>query len=219
MSSSGSLPLLIKPMGPDHVLIDWKVKVLSEDVVRHVIKVATFLQRRFKDRSIQIAGSSILVTISTPSDIQTISAWLQEFDLDDAELGLPETILHTIHIKYDTSHSSDLLKVASFNGMTIEECIALHHGQEYKVLMLGFMPGFVYLGTLPEAIQIPRKPTPDIMIPAGSVAIANAFTGIYPIGSPGGWHVIGSTSYKGFNAYEPPYSRFNLLDSVRFVPM
>ncbi len=95
---------------------------------------------------------------------------------------------------YDPALGNDLAAVCVHTGLTVEQIIARHCAAEYTVLMLGFLPGFAYLGGLPEALHTPRKATPALKVPAGSVAIAHGQCAVYPLDSPGGWHVLGHTS-------------------------
>lgn len=88
----------------------------------------------------------------------------------------------------------DLDDVALAAGLTRDEVVALHAGTTYEVQMVGFLPGFAYLGPLPEALRLPRRSTPRVRIPARSIAVADAFTAVYPSASPGGWHLIGSVA-------------------------
>src|SRR5690606_13055047 len=98
--------------------------------------------------------------------------------------------LHEIAVRYD---GPDLADVAERTGCSIADVIALHSAREYAVLAIGFAPGFAYLGELDPALVLPRRDTPRTRVPAGSVAIAGAQTGIYPRVSPGGWHLLGTT--------------------------
>jgi inhibitor of KinA len=98
-----------------------------------------------------------------------------------------------IPVCYEENYAIDLESVSKKTGLTGEEIARIHCSVIYEVWMLGFMPGFPYLGELPERLHIVRKGTPDPNIPAGSIAIAEEYSGIYPFDSPGGWHVIGRT--------------------------
>ena len=111
----------------------------------------------------------------------------------------------------------DLDAVARDAGLSRDDVVALHTGTEYRVYMLGFSPGFAYLGLLPEAIARPRKTTPRIRVPAGSVAIAGRQTGVYPSATPGGWNLIGRTSLPLFDPESSPPTFFVSGDRVRFV--
>ena len=111
----------------------------------------------------------------------------------------------------------DLDAVAHDTGLSRSEVVALHTGTEYRVYMLGFSPGFAYMGLLPEAIARPRKATPRIRVPAGSVAIAGRQTGVYPSATPGGWNLIGRASLPLFDPEPSPPTFFVSGDRVRFV--
>jgi len=113
----------------------------------------------------------------------------------------------------------DLEMVTASHALTTADVIRLHSGRDYLVYMMGFTPGFPYMGTLDEAIVTPRLETPRTLVRAGTVAIAGAQTGIYPLDSPGGWNLIGWTPLKLFDpAGELPFL-FAPGDTVRFVPM
>ncbi|MDQ6422557.1 5-oxoprolinase subunit PxpB [Paenibacillus sp. LHD-117] len=129
--------------------------------------------------------------------------------------------LRTVRIPvcYGGDYGPDLGEVAAHAGLTTEEVVALHSGGKYTVYMIGFAPGFPYLGGMPETIAAPRRTAPRTIIPAGSVGIAGGQTGVYPIGTPGGWQIIGRTPMPLFR---PRHSRPSLLeggDRVEFVPI
>ena len=117
----------------------------------------------------------------------------------------------------DGAYGEDLPFVARHAGMTEREVVALHSGQPYRIYMLGFLPGFPYLGGLDERLHTPRLSTPRTRIPAGSVGIGGKQTGVYPMESPGGWQLIGRTPLTLFAPGEPlPYAAG---DRIRFVPI
>lgn len=112
----------------------------------------------------------------------------------------------------------DLDEVASRSQLTREELVALHSAREYTAYFLGFMPGFAYCGPLDPRIDAPRLATPRARVPAGSVAIADGQTGVYPFDSPGGWRLIARTSLAMFDASREPAALIAAGDRVRFVP-
>ena len=122
-----------------------------------------------------------------------------------------------IPVAYGGEFGPDLADVTSFARLSIEETIALHTSVEYRVYMLGFSPGFPYLGPVPDAIAMPRLPTPRAKVPAGSVGIAGTQTGIYPLDTPGGWRVIGRTPLRLYDQARPKPFLLEPGDSVRFV--
>jgi inhibitor of KinA len=97
--------------------------------------------------------------------------------------------------------------------------IELHSSVEYLVYFLGFVPGFDYLGELPEALVTPRLPAPRRKVPAGSVGIAANHTGVYPFATPGGWRLLGRTPFKIFRADRKELSLLTIGDRVRFIPI
>ena len=122
-----------------------------------------------------------------------------------------------VPICYD--FGEDLPWISEVTGLESEEIIRIHSSVTYEVWMLGFMPGFPYLGELPSELQIHRKDTPNTAIPAGSVAIAEEYVGIYPFQSPGGWHVIGRTPLRIFDYQKPAPSIFDYGMKVKFIPI
>lgn len=119
---------------------------------------------------------------------------------------------HVVHARYD---GPDLDEVASRSGLSQGEVVRAHVAGEYVVRVIGFLPGFAYLGPLPPALVLPRRATPRPRVEAGAIAIAAAYTGVYPFASPGGWHLIGKAlDFTPFDAEHG--ARFALGDRVRF---
>jgi UPF0271 protein len=135
-------------------------------------------------------------------------------ELDPAVLPPPRMV--EVPVCYD---GEDLGGVARHNGLTEEEVIARHSAPPYLVYMLGFSPGFAYMGGLDPKLITPRLETPRISIPAGAVGIAGSQTGIYPVGSPGGWNIIGRTPLTLFDPDSKHPFLFESGDEVRFVPV
>ena len=118
---------------------------------------------------------------------------------------------------YGGVHGPDLEALASAHGISPEDVIRIHSETEYQVYMVGFTPGFAYMGSVDERIATPRQKTPRENVPAGSVGIAGSQTGVYPIDSPGGWQLIGYTPLKLFDPAQEPPSLFGPGDRVRFI--
>jgi KipI family sensor histidine kinase inhibitor len=129
----------------------------------------------------------------------------------------PPWRLHEIPVVYGGGHGPDLAPVAAARGLSEAEVVRLHSQGEYTAFMLGFTPGFPYLGLVPEALDCPRRATPRVRVAAGSVAIAGRQSGIYPVASPGGWHVIGRTSLRLFDPLRSEPALVAPGDRVRFV--
>jgi inhibitor of KinA len=133
-----------------------------------------------------------------------------------ADGGARRGRVHRIPVCYDPPFAVDLADVAQAATCTPDEVIARHLAPEYRVFMLGFLPGFPYLGLVDERIAVPRRPTPRLAVPAGSVGIAGRQTGVYSLESPGGWQIIGRTPVVLFDPRRPDPARLAAGDSVRF---
>lgn len=120
-----------------------------------------------------------------------------------------------IPVRYCKDTGPDILRIVMEKGITTEELIAIHTATTYRVFMLGFLPGFPYLGTVDERIAMPRKPQP-VNVAAGSVGIAGRQTGIYPLASPGGWQIIGRTPLELFDAEKTDPTLLQAGDTVQF---
>ncbi len=136
--------------------------------------------------------------------------------------GGAETIqakLWRIPACYARSHAPDLEDVAQRTGLSRDEVVRLHSSTRFQIYMIGFVPGFPYMGDLPEPLVLPRRNDPRVRVPPGSIAIATSLTSIYPLESPGGWHLIGATPVRLFDLR---WSRPALLspgDVVEFEPI
>ncbi|MGA0003674.1 MAG: 5-oxoprolinase subunit PxpB [Candidatus Nanopelagicales bacterium] len=121
-----------------------------------------------------------------------------------------------IPVRYD---GQDLDEVAKLTGLTRSEVIELHSSTTFTAAFAGFAPGFMYCTGLPEVLQLPRRATPRVQVPAGSLAMADTYTAIYPLNSPGGWNLIGTTDVQMFDADAEQPSLLLPGDRVRFVPV
>jgi KipI family sensor histidine kinase inhibitor len=120
---------------------------------------------------------------------------------------------------YEGEAGPDLADTAHAIGVGIDEVVALHSGTEVSVYMLGFLPGFPFMGDLPERLRLPRRTEPRVRVPAGSVAIAGGLTAIYPWESPGGWHLLGRCPVPLFDARRAAPALLAAGDRVRFEPI
>jgi len=138
---------------------------------------------------------------------------------EEAGAAPPAGRLHEVPTCYGGAWGPDLPEVAQACGLAEDAVVAIHSSTDYTALMLGFRPGFAYLGVLPEALALPRRATPRVRVEAGSVAIAGRQTAIYPSASPAGWHVIGRAALRLFDAAAEPPALIGPGDRVRFVPV
>lgn len=167
------------------------------------------------------AYNSLLVVFDPMlSDTTTVSAYLQALvsTLDPEKVDAPKDILE-LPVAYGGDYGPDLDSVAAHAGLSTEEVIALHSSKPYLVYMLGFTPGFPYLGGMDPRIAAPRLKTPRTKVPAGSVGIADTQTGVYPLESPGGWNLIGRTPRTLFDPDRQTPSLLAPGKYIRFVPI
>lgn len=122
-------------------------------------------------------------------------------------------------VAYGGEHGADLDSVAAACGLTSDEVVRLHADTEFTAYLLGFMPGFAFMGQLPPQLQLPRRREPRVRVPAGSVATANRLSVIYPWESPGGWHLLGRCPVPLFDATSATPTLLAPGDTVRFEPV
>jgi KipI family sensor histidine kinase inhibitor len=160
--------------------------------------------------------ASVLVCFEAAAEAQAARAHLEQLLREP----LPPAPLGERHFRipccYEGACAPDLPAVAAGD---VERAVALHTGQDFLVYGIGFLPGFTYLGELPEGLAAPRLGVPRTKVPAGSVGIAGRQTGIYPVESPGGWQLIGRTPLRLFAPDQVPPAALRLGDTVRFYPI
>jgi len=135
------------------------------------------------------------------------------------QIPLPEPKLTRIPVVYGDLYGPDLEEVARYHQISPEEVIRLHCSIPYLIYMIGFMPGFPYMGELPQGLATPRLKTPRLSVPKGSVGIAQRQTGIYSIRSPGGWHILGRTPVELFDPEKDPPVLLQMGNLVQFYPI
>lgn len=165
-----------------------------------------------------VPGERSLVVIGAPDHGggQRLLAALAALDPSPATVATaPLGELVEIPVRYD---GEDLAEVAARTGLDPDEVVRVHHEAVYDVAFCGFAPGFAYLTGLPDALRLPRRDTPRARVPAGSVAIAAGYSGVYPQASPGGWWLLGSTDLRMFDPTRTPPALLEPGGRVRFTP-
>lgn len=150
---------------------------------------------------------------------ERVTEWLRTRIAAISEGEPPEPKTVEIPVCYGGEFGPDLETVASLNGLTPDEVIAIHSGADYLVHMIGFAPGFAYLGGMDPRIAAPRRSTPRPAVPSGTVGIAGGQTGIYPLETPGGWQLIGRTPLRLFLPERDPPALLEAGNRVRFRPI
>jgi KipI family sensor histidine kinase inhibitor len=212
-------PIHIKPFGIHAVLIEWPNEV-SETVLNSILQFEDYLKDDcLEDENWETVPSynSLLLlnriqTIDFRSFSKKINSWYEKVK----EREPRQRYLWRLPVSYDMEFGIDLKEVSEKLNKSVEEIIALHTGEIYTVYGIGFLPGFMYLGGLNEALELPRKATPRLKVAPGSVAIAGKQTGIYPQESPGGWNIIGSCTVPIFNLKNENPCFVNVGDKIQF---
>ena len=192
---------------------------ISIELTRYILSAKDIIEQSDISGFIEAvpAYNSLLVVIE-PSHFSAdrVIKKLESLLRDVEPLSLTNSQKHIIPVCYHTSLAPDLEQVAKHNGLTVEKVIEVHTGGEYPVYMLGFLPGFLYLGGLDKKIHCPRRDDPRSRIEAGSVGIGGDQTGIYPINSPGGWHIIGKTPIALLDISKSVPAIAKPLDTIQF---
>ena len=137
----------------------------------------------------------------------------------DIKAGESRRRVFEIPVCYGGQYGPDLANIAEHAGLTEEEVVKIHSSKDYLIYMLGFLPGFCYLGGLDERIHTPRLANPRLKINAGSVGIGGSQTGIYPLDSPGGWQLMGMTPVKTYDPDREVPILLSAGDYIRFIPV
>jgi inhibitor of KinA len=202
----------IQPLGDTALLAELSTR-LDTAINTRAIALAAALKKR-RDVRQAIAGYAS-VTVQFDPELAThdsLSAAIKRLAAKRPPLAEPGR-LHRIPVNYD---GPDIAEVGERLQLTREKIIEIHSRPIYRVFLVGFVPGWAYLGPLPKELVLPRRAVPRTLVPAGSVAMAGRQTGIYPLPTPGGWHLIGRTSVKLFLPDSDPPCLFRAGDRVKF---
>jgi KipI family sensor histidine kinase inhibitor len=219
---------IVSPFGDEAVLVSLGDRI-DRAINRRVRRVAAALAEE-REHGLPIgapvvAYASLLVpfdlgTLSSDEVRVAVSGVVASVDEEPADAAAePMRRLVEIPTRYGAADGEDLDDVATQLGLSPSAVVEVHASTEYEVYMLGFAPGFAYLGILPEAIAVPRLSMPRPRVPAGSVAIAERQTAVYPAVTPGGWNLIGRTDLTLWDVERDPPAVLAPGDRVRFVPL
>ena len=206
----------------DQSLLIYFGQQITLDVHEHVRKFLLLLEQEpiAGIRNLHPAYCSVLVKFDPLKwRHEQLEEILKQYLARLGDVTLPEPRQVEIPVCYGGEHGPDLIEVSEIHGMTPAKVSELHSSTTYVVYFLGFVPGFAYLGELPEALVTPRLPTPRRRVPPGSVGIAGRQTGVYPFATPGGWRLLGRTPISMFRPDQNGFSLLSIGDRVRFTPI
>ncbi len=212
---------MLKPLGDSALLVELGDKIDSA-INQRVHALNALLQANSIAGIVETVPAYCTLLIHYDPLILTLNQvthWAQDklTQVDDSLHRKPRQL--EVPTRYGGASGPDLETVAVSKGMSTADVVRIHSEREYIVYMMGFTPGFPYLGTLDERLIMPRMDTPRTLVKAGSVAIAGSQTGIYPLASPGGWHLIGWTALKLFDPLSESQFLFSPGDVVKFTPI
>ena len=213
--------LSFKPMGDGGVQVAFE-SVISPDVNKEVTAFSQAVKEAKIEGMIDLIPAFCTLLVHYDSRIITYDKMVKKLkSLTETKATSRQRLprVFEIPVVYGGEKGPDLLNVANHAGCDVNEVINRHSQTEYLIYMLGFMPGFPYLGGLDARIATPRLATPRIKIPKGSVGIGGDQTGIYPLESPGGWQLIGQTPLDIYNPNRHHPILFEAGDYIKFVPI
>lgn len=208
------------PCGDQAVTVEWG-STIDEHINRQVHAFARKVEELSHPAITEVVPTYRSATVHyrpevlSYEELKHLLAPLAQGSAEEAE----ELPVVEIPVCYGGEYGPDLLEVAQHCSLTPEEVIARHTAPTYRIYMLGFTPGFPYLGGMDPSIAAPRRKEPRIYIPAGSVGIAGEQTGVYPIVSPGGWQLIGRTPLRLFDPQKEQPILLSAGAGIRFVPI
>jgi inhibitor of KinA len=212
---------VFQPLGDRAVLVQLGNEISPEvnDRVRDLLFALD--QALIKGIVDLVPGYASLLVVYNPFDTgsRAIRDWIEALLARQLVPAASAIRMVRVPVAYGGEFGPDLEWVADFHGISSAEVIYLHTAATYRVYMIGFMPGYAYMGELPEQLATPRKETPRTRVPAGSVGIAQRQTGIYPAASPGGWQIIGRTPIALFDPHTWPPAALGMGDMVQFDPI
>lgn len=201
------------------ILIEWPSEIgenILQDVLFYKKNITSFYDKLIVE-VISSYNSLLIYYVSTIEDFYSTVLELKSLYEKPFKEDEVKNKLWKIPVCYSPSLAPDLLIFAESKSLTIDEVVRLHTASLYRVYFIGFLPGFCYLGGLDKKLHLARKTTPSLQVKKGSVAIGGNQTGIYPMDSPGGWHVIGKCPLHFFDPDVKDFCFVSPGDAIRFI--
>ena len=213
----------IYPVGDMALSVDFG-NVISEEINEEVMQMEHVLQKENIPGILEMLPSYRALLVRYNPELLSYAHLTEKIEKLQGKGGSIEESRRRKKIRlipccYGGKYGEDLKGMEKLTGLSEREIIAIHSGTDYKIYMLGFLTGFVYLGGMDERIAAPRLDVPRVAIPAGSVGIGGKQTGVYPIASPGGWRLIGSTPVRFYDPMAEKPILCSAGEYIRFVPV
>ena len=223
-----SVPPIIRPLGESAVVVEFG-NVISDDLNDRAIALTEALTSNPFSGFIEACPSYCSTTVfydlitvrrsftEYPTAFSAVESFVKNAALNLAIRRSENQPIFDVPVDFSSRHGLDLESVAVSCGLSVSDVIEIFTSPVYRVYMVGFLPGFAYMGEVDERIRLPRRPQPRVKVPKGSVAIAGSQTGVYPLETPGGWHILGHTETEFFLPEQDPPSLLKPGDRVRFI--
>ncbi|MCM4168229.1 5-oxoprolinase subunit B [Arenibacter antarcticus] len=212
----------VRQFGIHALLVEWPKKV-EEAILVDILQFSRYLKDNHLNETewefIPAYNSLTLVCKDRELDFAGLKPQFLDWYDRKTEVLVSDRYLWRLPVCYDQEFGIDLEEIALHLNLTTARIIELHSTSIYTVYGIGFLPGFMYLGGVPEALEVPRRATPRAKVLKGSVALAGKQTGVYPQDSPGGWNIIGSCSVAMFNSQKEEPCFVKVGDKIQFYPI
>ena len=210
-------PITFKDFGQSAILVEWPNEV-SEEILEDIIQYKTTLEAELSENFEFVIAYNSLTIIDNEKklDLKVLETQLVNLYQKETDFKKSERILWEIPVCYDAEFGIDLEEVASNLKITVSELIEKHTSYKYTVYGIGFLPGFLYLGGLPNTMETKRRASPRLKVVKGAVGLAGKQTGIYPQESPGGWNIIGNCPIPIFNVKSETPCFVKVGDKIQF---
>jgi KipI family sensor histidine kinase inhibitor len=209
----------VRQFGVHAILVEWPNKV-QESILEEILQFIQYLKKNKLNEKewefVPAYNSLTLICKDTVLDFDNLKPKIKEWYAIKEKVASAAKYLWRLPVSYDLEFGLDLQEISGELGLTVEQIIEQHSQSTYTVYGIGFLPGFMYLGGVPETLEVPRKSVPRSKVPKGSVGLAGKQTGIYPQDSPGGWNIIGKCPVPMFNVKNESPCFVNVGDKIQF---
>jgi len=217
-----SFKISVRQFGVHAILVEWPNRV-EESILDEILQFIQYLKKNHLDEKewefVPAYNSLTLICKDTVLDFDYFKPKIKEWYAIKGKIEPATRYLWRLPVSYDLEFGLDLEEISGQLGLSVERLIELHSQSIYTVYGIGFLPGFMYLGGVPEALEVPRKPTPRPKVLKGSVGLAGKQTGIYPQDSPGGWNIIGKCPVPMFDVKKENPCFVKVGDKIQFYPI
>lgn len=212
----------VRQFGAHAILVEWPNKV-EEAILYEILQFIQYLKENHLGEKewefVPAYNSLTLICKDSVLDFDFLKPRIKEWYATKGKIEPATRYLWRLPVCYDVKFGLDLEELSEYLGMSINDITTLHSKGSYTVYGIGFLPGFMYLGGVPEPLEVPRKASPRPKVLAGSVGLAGKQTGIYPQDSPGGWNIIGKCPIPMFDLNKENPCFVKVGDKIQFYPI